>query len=43
VFITPGGFEKCLEEFARLPHNTPPAPETLVAIGKRFGLEFPPP
>src|SRR5262245_24383007 len=30
VFITPGGFEKCLEEFARLPAG-PPAPEKLIA------------
>ena len=43
VMITPGGFEKCLEEFSRLPANQPPAPEALVAIGKRYGLEFPPP
>jgi mannose-6-phosphate isomerase-like protein (cupin superfamily) len=41
VMITPGGFEKCLEEFARLPANQPPSPETLVAIGKKYGLEFP--
>ena len=41
VLITPGGFEKCLEEFAGLPANQPPPPETLVAIGKRYGLEFP--
>ncbi len=43
MFITPGGFEKCLEEFARLPAGQPPAPETIVAIGKKYGLEFPPP
>jgi quercetin dioxygenase-like cupin family protein len=43
VFITPGGFEKCLEEFARLPAGQPPAPETLVAIGQKYGLEFLPP
>lgn len=43
VFITPGGFEKCLAEFARLPANQPPDPGTLAAIGKRYGLEFPPP
>jgi mannose-6-phosphate isomerase-like protein (cupin superfamily) len=43
VLITPGGFEKCLEEFGRLPTNQPPDPEMLVAIGKRYGLEFLPP
>ena len=43
VLITPGGFEKCLEEFARMPADNPPAPEMLVAIGKKYGLEFPPP
>jgi len=43
VLITPGGFEKCLEEFARLPANQPPNPEILVSIGKQYGLEFPPP
>jgi mannose-6-phosphate isomerase-like protein (cupin superfamily) len=42
VFITPGGFEKCLEEFARLPVG-PPAPEKLVEIGQKYGLRFPPP
>jgi len=41
VLITPGGFEKYLEELASLPKNQPPAPETLVAMGKRYGLEFP--
>ena len=43
VLITPGGFEKCLEEFARLPADRPPAAEALVAIGKKYGLEFPKP
>ena len=43
VMITPGGFEKCLEEFSRLPANQPPNPETLASIGKRYGLEFPTP
>ena len=43
VLITPGGFERCLEEFARLPADRPPAPETMVAIGKKYGLEFPAP
>jgi len=43
VFITPGGFEKCLEEFARLPAGQPPAPETMVAIGQKYGLQFLPP
>jgi len=43
VFITPGGFEKCLEEFGRLPPGKAPAPETIVAIGQKYGLEFPPP
>lgn len=43
VLITPGGFEKYLEELAALPKNQPPAPETLVAMGKRYGLEFPGP
>jgi len=41
VLITLGGFEKCLEEFAGLPANQPPPPETVAAIGKRYGLEFP--
>src|SRR5438067_12237254 len=27
ILITPGGFEKCLEEFARLPAGQPPSPE----------------
>jgi len=40
VLITPGGFEKCLEEFGRLPANQAPDLEKLVAIGKRYGLEF---
>ena len=43
VWITPGGFEKCLEEFARLPAGEPPPPQTLVAIGEKYGLKFPPP
>jgi len=43
VFITPGGFEKCLEEFAQLPPGAPPAPETLVSIGQKYGLQFPQP
>jgi len=43
VLITPGGFEKCLEEFGRFPVNQPPDPEMLAAIGKRYGLEFLPP
>jgi len=43
VFITPGGFEKCLEEFAGLPAGAPPAPETLASIGQKYGLQFPPP
>ena len=37
VFITPGGFEKCLEEFAGL---TAPTPEALGAIGKKYGLDL---
>ncbi len=41
VLITPGGFEKCLEEFARLPSAQPPTFDTLVSIGKKYGLEFP--
>jgi len=43
MFITPGGFEKCLEEFARLPAGQAPAPETIVAIGQKYGLQFPTP
>src|SRR5436309_2149893 len=43
VWITPGGFEKCLEEFGRLPAGQPPAPETIVQIGMKYGLQFPPP
>jgi mannose-6-phosphate isomerase-like protein (cupin superfamily) len=43
VLITPGGFEECLAEFARLPAEQPPAFETLAAIGRRYGLEFPAP
>src|SRR6266571_90000 len=43
VMITPAGLEKCLIEFAQLPADRPPSPETLVQIGKRYGLEFPPP
>ncbi len=43
VLITPGGFEKCLEEFARLSSDQPPSAETLQAIGKKYGLEFPGP
>jgi quercetin dioxygenase-like cupin family protein len=43
VFITPGGFEKCLKEFASLPPGKAPAPETIVAIGQKYGLQFPPP
>src|SRR5438094_2191601 len=39
VLITPAGLEKCLVEFAQLPADRPPAPETLVEIGKRYGLE----
>lgn len=42
VWITPGGFEKCLEEFGRLPAGQPP-PETIVGIGQKYGLQFPPP
>ncbi len=41
VLITPGGFEKCLEEFAQLPSGQPPAFDILVGIGKKYGLEFP--
>ena len=41
VLITPGGFEKCLEEFARLPSAQPPSFDTLVGIGRKYGLEFP--
>src|SRR4051794_8170430 len=40
VFITPGGFEKCLVEFSQLPKGPPPAPEALVEIGRKYGLEF---
>jgi len=43
VFMTPGGFEKCLEEFARLPAGAPPTPETIVAIGQKYGVQFPAP
>jgi len=43
VLITPGGFEKYLEELAALPKNQPPAMEMLAAMGKRYGLEFPAP
>ena len=43
VWITPGGFEKCLEEFGRLPAGQAPSPETLVSIGQKYGLQFPAP
>jgi mannose-6-phosphate isomerase-like protein (cupin superfamily) len=43
ILITPGGFEKCLEEFAALPSDQPPSMEILAAIGKKYGLEFPSP
>jgi len=34
-FLTPGGFDMWLEEFAGL---TAPTPEALGAIGKKYGL-----
>jgi quercetin dioxygenase-like cupin family protein len=40
VSITPGGFEKCLEEFGHLSADSRPAPETLAAIGQKYGLIF---
>jgi mannose-6-phosphate isomerase-like protein (cupin superfamily) len=43
IFITPGGFEKCLQEFAQLPAAQPPTLETLAAIGNKYGLQFVPP
>jgi mannose-6-phosphate isomerase-like protein (cupin superfamily) len=43
VLITPGGFEICLEEFARLPAGAPPAQETIASIGQKYGLQFPAP
>lgn len=40
VTIAPAGFERFFEEVDRLAVNEPPAPETLIALGQRYGLEF---
>jgi mannose-6-phosphate isomerase-like protein (cupin superfamily) len=41
--ITPAGFEEFFVEADRISANGPPTPDQLVAVGKRFGLEFLPP
>jgi quercetin dioxygenase-like cupin family protein len=38
--IYPAGFERFFVEVDRLSASGPPAPEQLVALGKRYGLEF---
>ena len=41
--ITPAGFEEFFVEVDRISANGPPTPDQLIAVGKRFGLEFLPP
>jgi mannose-6-phosphate isomerase-like protein (cupin superfamily) len=43
IVITPGGFEKCLQELSKLPAGGPPPMENIIAIGSKYGLEFPAP
>jgi quercetin dioxygenase-like cupin family protein len=41
--IAPAGFERFFEEIDRLSAAGPPTPETLIALGQRYGLSFLPP
>lgn len=40
VVISPGGFERFMQEFSELPANTPPEMEKLAAIGQKHGIKF---
>jgi mannose-6-phosphate isomerase-like protein (cupin superfamily) len=41
--IAPGGFERFFEDVDRMAQSGPPTPEALIALGKRYRLEFLPP
>ena len=40
IMITPGGFERFIEEFATLPTDRPPDVVKMAEMGARHGLEF---
>jgi mannose-6-phosphate isomerase-like protein (cupin superfamily) len=40
ITISPGGFERFMEEFASFDPNAPPDFAKIVAVGQKYGLEF---
>ncbi|MFN0020524.1 MAG: cupin domain-containing protein [Pirellulaceae bacterium] len=40
VIISPGGFERFIEDFSQLPANAPPDMAKLAAIGQKHGVKF---
>lgn len=40
VVVSPGGFERFMQEFSELPTNVPPEMAKLAAIGQKHGIKF---